>query len=188
MKYRNFKPLLVVVLSMVFNCCRSDYSKLVIKEINSGIKNDSIFFGIYFGNTKSEYYKKCWEMNKQKVLFHGSKNMNVKYLLKKIDENSPQIQMLFSPEYNEDDKIHKMNVEFSYTGWASWNKHLYSDRLIPIVQDSILQWYQGNEFLKIELEEFPNEEIWVKVDGNRRISLKKDGSKVVLVRISNLIK
>jgi hypothetical protein len=64
-----------------------------------------------------------------------------------------------------------MPVRFVYNGWAPWNKKLSSDSL----EMDVLNWYEkvyGDGFLKVE---HPKRGIaYVKVNGNRRISIFKE--------------
>jgi len=54
MKSNNLKQLslLLLLFLTVFTACQSDYTKLVNKEINSGIVYDSVLFGLKFGDSK----------------------------------------------------------------------------------------------------------------------------------------
>ena len=55
-----------------------------------------------------------------------------------------------------------------------------ADALLPVVQDTLLKWYPGNPFMKME------NGISVKVDGNRQIQIKKESDRDVSVLIENL--
>jgi hypothetical protein len=72
-----------------------------------------------------------------------------------------------------------MDVEFSYEDWALWNKDLYADKLVPVVQDTLMKWFPGNPFMQVKGS-------LVKVDGNRQIVLKQKSERDVSVRIEDL--
>jgi hypothetical protein len=79
-----------------------------------------------------------------------------------------------------------MPVQFHYKGWAPWNKKLSSEKL----QADILNWYKkvyGAGFIKVK---HPLHGIaYVKVDGNRRITIfKQDDLNVWAVFTDMLIK
>ena len=45
--------------------CKHSYYDIEKRELNSGVRNDSIFFDLHFGMTSKEFYDRCWELNKQ---------------------------------------------------------------------------------------------------------------------------
>ena len=62
--------------------CKHSYYDIEKRELNSGVRNDSIFFDLHFGMTSKEFYDRCWELNKQEVVKEGPSNSSVKYLIK----------------------------------------------------------------------------------------------------------
>ncbi len=173
---------IVVAMSMILGCGGSDYQQLVKSELASGVRYDSLMFGLSFGDTQKEFFSRCWELNKEGVISHGAKNMNIKYTIK--NDSGSDIGMLFYPVFDADDRIRKMDVEFSYQGWAPWNEAYQADKLMPVVKDSLEAWYPGNAFMELEVQ---NETFWVKVDGNRRITMKSNGKEAVLVKMINML-
>lgn len=167
---------------LVLFSCKSDYTKLVKKELESGVKNDTLLYGLKFGNTKKEFYKICWDLNSKGIVTHGGNNNFVKTILRSKDSihKTKTLEMLFYAQFNSEDIITGMNFKFSYLAWAPWNKDLQSDKLLPVVQDSILKWYPGNNFMSVK------NNIQVKVDGNRQIQIKRETDKDVSVLIENL--
>lgn len=88
--------------------------------------------------------------------------------------------MLFYARFDSSDKITAMDMKFSYSAWAPWNKELLADALLPVLKDTLLKWYPGNSFMKMK------NGISVKVDGNRQIQIKKESNRDVSVLIENL--
>lgn len=159
----------------------SEYAKLVSKEMKSGVVHDHIFFGLNFGDTDKEFFGKSWDLNKEGKVTHGPKNMNIKYMTK--DGDGKEIMVLFYPKFDADRKIKQMDFEFSYLGWSPWTTELFPDKLIPVVKDTLMEWFPGNSFMELEINE---EQYWGKIDGNRRIALKMDGDKAVLAKIFDM--
>ena len=63
-----------------------------------------------------------------------------------------------------------MPVKYNYEGWAPWNDHLSADRL----QVEILKLYKekyGDDFMEVRHPKRGT--AYIKVDGNRRITLSK---------------
>jgi hypothetical protein len=80
-------------------------------------------------------------------------------------------KMTFFPEF-EEGKITKMWARFEYKGWMPWNKKLSSDSLLPDVIELHKKWYPGgNPFITIHDEKKGT--AYVKVDGNRRILIRR---------------
>ncbi|MBT8219526.1 MAG: hypothetical protein KJP00_06870 [Bacteroidia bacterium] len=172
----------LVCIMTLFSCQQTEYERLVQSELAKNIRLDTIFMGSYFGQSSDEFYKICWELNKKGLIGHGPKNMNVQYRMK-VEEGS-DILMLYYPVFDESKKIKKMDMEFSYEGWAPWNEQYQADQLVPVVKDSLMQWYGGNEFFEFDTN---GEKIFVKIDGNRRISMKSDGKQNVLVKLIDML-
>jgi hypothetical protein len=160
------------------------YNALVANELKTGRRVNSIFFGIYLGMTSKAFFTHCWELNKQGVFTDGTNNMYVLHKLNKGELKYPAA-MNFYPDFFEG-KIADMRVLFQYDGWAPWNKQYFSDKLLP----DVLQFYKrlypdGNPFIKIENDKKGT--IYVKVDGNRSITIGRHDDMVVKVAITDLI-
>ena len=159
------------------------YNRLVKSELASNKRVDSIFFDIKFGMTGKDFFAYCWEMNRKGLFTDGQSNTAVLYRLNHNELKYPA-SMNFYPEMDKNG-INKMMVTFQYDGWAPWNKHLFSDSLLLDVLQLYKKWYSnGNSF--IEIKEPGKSTIYVKVDGNRRIVIRKKDDMVVKADYTNL--
>ncbi len=174
--------LLFTLSAVLFSACKSDYERMVEEGLASGVRNDTLFLGIYLGMTKKDFFAHCWELNKQKLIKQGNSNTSVEYEMKEL--KSPAL-MNFYPTFHED-KIHEMPAMFNYIAWAPWNKDLWSDSLIVDVRNMMEKWYGGNDFVKMEHPEKGFR--FVKVDGNRRIILWKEDDQFVKALYTDLTK
>ncbi|MCB0543475.1 MAG: hypothetical protein KDC61_06585 [Saprospiraceae bacterium] len=172
--------LLAVLACTVWIACKSDYEKMLDREMASGIRYDSIFFGLYFGMPASDFYKHCFELNRQGMVTNGPENNTVLYSF--YDYRYP-LDMNFYPAF-EKGRIYKMGVVFNYQGWAPWNKQLFSDKLAPDVLDILEKWY-GKGFIKI-VRTPGDTAAWVKVNGNRQILVMLQNERNVRVEITDL--
>ena len=90
--------------------------------------------------------------------------------------------MDFYPRF-KDGKIFELPVRFKYTGWAPWNKELSSDNL----ELDVLEWYKkiyGDNFIKVQ---HPKRGVaYVKVNGNRRITIFKESDLYVWAYFTDL--
>ena len=181
---------LLISLFMLMACSQKKdidkYNSLVKTELASNKRVDSIFFGIYLGMTQRSFYMHCWEMNKKGILTDGSDatgNMTVLHKLPK--ELKYPTAMNFFPDF-QDSTIWKMRVDFRYDGWVPWNKHLSADSLLPDVLAMYKKWYNdGNPFIQINDEKRGT--VFVKVDGNRRIKIRKYDDVFVKVDYTDML-
>lgn len=160
-------PLFSIVFSISGCSPRTNYERRLKQELASGVRCDSLFFGFYLGMPEKDFYLRCWQLNKKGLFRQSSTNTTVEYYTK--DELKNPGTMNFYPKFIQG-KISEMPVQFHYKGWAPWNKKLSSDKL----QDDILNWYKkvyGGGFIRVK---HPEHGIaYVKVDGNRRITIFK---------------
>lgn len=170
MKYLAF--LSILFLSVVLISCdqRTDYERLVDRELASGVRNDTLFLGYELGMERQDFFNHSWELNQQKIV---TGNSQVHY---KMEELSSDATMTFYPDF-KNDKIVRMPVEISFDSWAIWNRDLYSDSLVVEILDLYKDTY-GSDFIHTVHPELKKES-WIKIDGNRRISIyRKDDMKV----------
>lgn len=181
---KGYIPLLIILL---LGCSESKYSTLVKTEMSKGIVNDSIFLGLKLGQTKKEFFDTCWKLNTNQVVTNGADGF-VEYTLptKGRDRSDQEITMLFYGIFDEENIMTGMKLQFSYDAWSLWNKSLQSDQLLLIVKKLLKEWYAGNDFIKVDIAN-NKKQIWVKVDGNRRITIKPlDHDRTVKAQIDDL--
>ncbi len=189
MKLRVHLKIGVYVIAVIFwNCSNSEYSKLVEREMASGAVYDSLLFGMKFGQEKQEFFRRCWQLNQQGIISNGPESTSVKYELPFSEDIPPNkgITLLFFGDFNEDKIMTGMDFDFYYNAWSIWNKSLQSDKLLPVVMDSLKKWYPGNDFIKVPLKN-DSLELLVKVDGNRRIIISPlNDNRMVRAKIDDL--
>lgn len=171
---------------LLAGCFQSDYTKLVKSELASGIRMDSLVFGINFGDTRDEYFGKCFDLNKQRLVTQGPYGGTVEYRFTDSlfhDQPTP-IRMLFIPVFDKDDIIIEMNLEFSYPSWAPWAEQYQSDKLKGKIVEKLRHDYKGNDFVMATINgnEFP-----IKLDGNRRMIVYIKDEQNVVVKIQDIL-
>ena len=167
---------LCFLIYLLYGTCRkiSPYHQMEARELARSERFDSLFLGIYLGMNSKDFYMHCWELNKKGLIREGSSNTTVYY---PIDLLKHPASMEFYPGFHNDSII-EMPVVFSYDAWAPWNKHLFADSLKIDVLHLMEDWY-GEGFLEIESPKPAWGNAFVKVEGNRRISIYNlDDSKV----------
>ncbi|MDJ1506399.1 hypothetical protein [Xanthocytophaga agilis] len=171
-KYWRILPVLGFVLIACIACGKKEgfdlYKEVMDKELQSGKQADSLFLGMSFGMTSKNFFLHCWEMNKKGLFTDGQNNTSVLYKLNH-HELKHAASMNFYPHFY-DNKIYKMQTSFNYDGWAPWNKHLSSDSLLTDVLVLYRKWYPGGSPF-IRISDPQKGVIYVKLDGNRRITV-----------------
>ncbi len=167
----NFNSQFILSLLFLATCLlisceqKSEYEQLVQRELDKNVRHDSLFLGYHFGMEKKEFFDHSWQLNQQKKVTGGT------YVEYEIDSLSNSATMRFFPQF-QDDKIYKMPIEVQYDSWAPWNKHLVSDSLIVELVDMYEEIY-GPGFIHT-IHPDVGKQAWIKVDGNRQISIYKE--------------
>lgn len=179
--------LLVIFLILGFfitGCTpNAKYERRLKQEMASGVRHDSLFLGLYFGMPEKDFYTHCWNLNKKGLVRQGENNVTVLYELK--NELKFPAAMDFYPKFNKGN-IYEIPVRFFYRAWAPWNKELSGDKL----EIEVLHYFEklyGTGF--IEVKHSKRGIAFLKVDGNRRISIfKQDDSHVWALFTDMLVK
>lgn len=178
---------LAIVLSSLA-CKESDYQRLVKRELATGVINDSLLFNFKFGQSKQYFLQSCWQLNQKGIISSGPENTTVQYQLPtKQKEPSPtDMTLLFFGDFNEEKIMTGMNLQFYYNSWSPWNTSVQSEKLLPVVMDTLKSWYAGNDFIKVPLKG-DSLNLFVKIDGNRRITIRPlEDSRLVKADIDDL--
>lgn len=152
---------------MIFFGCSPEkkLDRVIERELESGIRNDSLFLGLEFGITMQEFFDQCKELNKQGIVKEGSKNMSVEYIFK--DSLDRPIAFNFYADRQANGPIYRYYTSFNYYAFAL-NRHLYADRLIEMLPSILMAWYGGNEPFTVTRD---GNKFLYKIDGNRMIEL-----------------
>jgi len=171
----------VLIFFGLMSCeVKSDYTKAVENALESGKRNDSIFFSFYFGMPSKDFFGTCWEMNKKGMIKQGPGNKSVEYYFE--DKFNEPVFMRFYPRF-EEGKIVEMPVDFLYEAWAPWNRHLSADSLMPKVINLLSDWHDA----EFQLQESDNgRKVYFNIDGNRQILIFKQDSSRVGVKYTDI--
>ena len=176
----------LLVLTPFLACeIESEYSKLLKKELKSGKSFNDLVLGLKIGQTKDDFYEICADLNKKKLITSGARNLYPEYILYPKDsvENGKKIRMSFMGIFDNDRIMKGMDIRFNYYSWIAWREEYNSDNLINEIKDTLQLWYPGNDFIEIDLKlDSKNNLAYVKVDGNRQITMYKiDGRDVAVI-------
>jgi hypothetical protein len=172
----------LIFICIISGCSpKAKYDRRLKHELTSGVRYDSLFMGIYLGMPEKDFYLHCWQLNRKGLIRQGESNTTVYYKLK--NQLKYPAAMDFYPKFMQG-RIYEMPVKFKYIGWAPWNKNLTSDKL----QHNLVKWYEktyGKGF--IEVRHPLHGTAFVKVDGNRRISIFKESDLYVWAVFTDLL-
>jgi len=172
----------LIFICIISGCSpKAKYDRRLKHELTSGVRYDSLFMGIYLGMPEKDFYLHCWQLNRKGLIRQGESNTTVYYKLK--NQLKYPAAMDFYPKFMQG-RIYEMPVKFKYIGWAPWNKNLTSDNL----QHNLVKWYEktyGRGF--IEVRHPLHGTAFVKVDGNRRISIFKENDLYVWAVFTDLL-
>lgn len=158
-----FAMIIMVSITMIQCSGPIEYEDLVERELSSGIRNDSLFFGIHFGMSSKGFYDQCWKLNKKNVLKDGMGNMTAAF---PITELKHPALFEFYPTF-KDDKINTMPAFVHYTGWAPWNKDMSAENLVEDIKDILEKWHDVKFYPIVSPTVFSN--AYVSVKGNQKI-------------------
>ncbi len=170
--------MLALLISGLNGCNQEyDYEQLVHQQLSKGVRCDSLFLGYSFAMKSKDFFKHSWELNQKHIVTGASR---IEYEMTELSEPA---RMVFYPDFH-DDQIYRMPVEISFKSWAPWNRHLYSDSLIIELVELYKKKY-GTDFIKTIHPDY-TEESWIKVDGNRRISIFRKDDMTVRIEFLDL--
>ena len=170
------------IFLITLSACKKEnkLERIIRTELESGVRNDSLFLGLKFGIEFQEFFDHCRELNRQGIVKEGSRNMSVEYLFK--DSLNNPIAFNFYARRNGNGLIRQYDTSFYYYAWAL-NRHLYSDVLMKMLPSILMDWYGGNEpFTQIK----DGKKHLYKIDGNRMIDLFIFDESTVVATYSDL--
>lgn len=176
----------VIMLSVA--CSQSQYDKVVKRELATGKEYNEMMFDMKIGLSKKEFYGKCWQLNKEKLVAQGPSNQYVRHVLDSVSpiyNPSSRIEMLFFGLFDDEDLMRGMRFRFSYTAWAPWNKELQPEKLQEEIKGMMETLYPGNDFFNLDTK-VNDQPIAVKIDGNRLITVYVFDNRFVQAYIEDL--
>lgn len=147
----------------------NEYRSWVDKELATNVRQDTLLLDLRFGMNKREFFGHSWELHKKGIVSEGVGNTTVHY---QIERFGKKYEVDFYPNFYEG-KIVDLPVEYKYSAFAPWNPKF---SLEPLLQE-VLKMHEekyGNDFMEIKSKDKDKGVAYVRVDGNRRISIYKN--------------
>lgn len=178
----------LAILPLLWGCNQSEYDRVVAKELATGVEHTKMFFDMEIGLSKKDFYGKCWQLNKEKLVSQGPSNQYVRHVLDSLSpvyNPSSKMEMLFFGLFDDDEIMRGMRFRFSYTAWAPWNKELQPEQLQEEIKTMMMTLFPGNDFFNLE-KQVNGSPIAVKIDGNRLITVFVFDNRFVQAYIEDL--
>ncbi len=157
-------PLLVMM-----SCTRTQtYEEVLAEELAKDVRYDSLFYGLHFNMTTPAFLEHCFEMNQQKIFFQDGVGSLI--IIKFENEFKYPVEFKFFPNL-EKNLIQELRGSFLYQGRNPFKKDRGSDVLIVDVVKQMEKWFGGRKFIKVPASEAWLPDTFVKIDGNRKITL-----------------
>lgn len=147
-------------------------------ELASGLRYDNLFKGIYLTMPRQEFLDYCFNMNLQGEFKQGGIKNGMWVECKLKNEMNYPAAINFFPKF-KNNVITEMDASIYYDQASFPDKVFDSDSLLHDVLHLMEEWH-GPGFIQIQSPYFYKEDIFVKVDGNRRITLYKDQSEHII--------
>jgi len=182
-----FLPFAFCLLPFAFclsGCQDSEYAQMVKREQARGVRVDSIFLGLKFGDSKKDFFDKCRKLNQEGVTEDGSGAGLKVQVLRKIDSTltDAKVYMYFYPEFNEKYQIIEMPVHYAYESYFPYAERYHSKILLP----QVLKLLEHDYGKFIPVSKPGKDTIYVHIDGNRRITVNKKDDQFVYAKFTDL--
>jgi hypothetical protein len=184
---RCFTFLVVISFAVALSSCEesaaSRYKSLEKREVATGIRQDSLFKGIYLGMSHEDFREYCYYKN---TVEHDFRNdgPHTSWVISKIDGMKYPAAINFYPVF-KNNVITAMDAAIFYDFRNGEQSPHTKESLLEDVLQLLQTWY-GAEFFRIASPTAFREDIYVSVRGNRRVIVYPTLTSEVRVRMQDL--
>ncbi|MEX2602414.1 MAG: hypothetical protein WD355_12235 [Balneolaceae bacterium] len=156
--------ILLLFTGICFISCNReiDYDTWVEQELSKEFREDEVLLGYRLGMETRDFYHHGVELN-QRDIVRGMSQIIYPF------EELPYPATIHIVGNFHEDRLYELFCSIKYDDWNPGNSEYFTDRMIPELIDYFEELY-GSGFRKIEHPEHERE-AWIKIDGNRRISI-----------------
>lgn len=157
----------ILILILCFSCTEhkekgTNFEKKLETEINSGIRNDTIFLGYTFGMSKKEFAQKTKNLRKEGKLYVNKSDMLAYKMTIAENDFGKDVEATYSPDFYQD-KLFELGVSVKSTKYNT--PELTQLQLVNLFTNKYGSYDHKEESV---LEDYDNY-IWI--DGNRHIKI-----------------
>ncbi len=157
----------------------NEYLQVLEEESQREETFDSLIFGVHFKMTQNMFYAYCHDMH-LKGIFNGTSNYQV--VVRLTEGFKRPVDLIFFPRFDKP-FIEFLQARFGYASASAFNKDHGSGVLIEEVIREMMKWYGGRDFVKIPPQYSFGKPYYIKIDGNRKITLRENDSLTEVVAI-----
>ena len=158
-------------LVLTIASCEPSYEELVQAELSRGYRYDSVVYGVRLGMNYEAFTRYCFEQN-QRGVFKPNATGNAVQVTWAEGFGFP-VQFEFFPAEVTDKfaPIHAYQASVRYRDYSLYNPDMALEHLLSETLAYFERGYGGRDFLRV-----PHDDPWinyryVKVDGNRQITV-----------------
>lgn len=167
---------LLGIIILASSCVREQsYESVRKEELAKGIHVDSVIYKVHLGMNYSDFYAYCFQMNLNDQFDQNVAGDMVSVELTK-GFRFPVIFEFMPSKRGNSEKIYSYWGKLAYKNFSYYNKDHSIEKLTKEAMNYFENNYKGRKFIRI-----PNENIllkykYVKIDGNRQITLDPEFS------------
>lgn len=174
---RFIKTILLATLFglVLFSSCKKTeaekYMAYEKEQLQKGVVQDSLFMGLYFGMSKKEFREYCFEKNIEKRFWQGGRK-NMTWVESELEGLQLPAAINFYPNFTND-TITEIKAAIYYNTTSKVDVTLEEDTLLKDALQLLNTWYGGETF-KINSPVIYNNDVYVHLKGNCRITVSPD--------------
>ena len=177
--------MVVIFLQMLMGCFNNGpekrYRELERRELESGVRYDSLFKGIYFGMPYNTFRDHCMKMHVRGEFFEGGLKSGSWVEYRMQGEMKYAAGLNFNPEFRNG-KLTEVKAAIYYAAETLKDRHFVQDSLLQDALQLMKNWY-GHSFIKVQSPDSVKSDLYVTVSGNRRITIYADDRNKYLVNL-----
>lgn len=163
---------IILILNLACDSPEKRYKRLEKRELAKNERHDSLFFGIHLGMSNQAFRDYCYQMNLEGKFKQGGQRNMIWVESKLPNELDYPAAINFFPELTND-TITGMNASIYYDNATFRDGVFETDSLLLDVLELTDQWY-GTGYTRIKSPFFYKDDVYVKINGNRRITIYPD--------------
>ncbi len=185
-------PAHLLLLGLLIAACYREpsYETVARRELSRNERFDTLIYEIHFGMVFEDFYDYCYEMNQKGIFMPKPDESGVRALLTE-PFNAPVVLEFFPVAQVTDGPIVRLNATLRYQNFSFYDQRYAIENLVREAMQYFEQEYGGRDFIAVPQKNKLVKNYFVKLDGNRRVTLmpSPDGAelKVIFEDLSRLI-
>lgn len=146
------------------------YEAIARYELSRNERFDTLIYGIHFGMVYQDFYDYCFQMNQKGIFMPKPDESGVRTVLEG-PFNAPVVLEFFPMAQVTDGPIVKLSATLQYRDFSFYDRRYSIENLAREAMLYFEQEYGGREFIAAPQKDKLIKNYFVKLDGNRRVTL-----------------